>query len=128
MKEELELKLVKKYPTLYSQYKGDVRKTCMAWGLTCGDGWYEIIDELSAKLEPYGVVAAQVKEKFGGLRFYLESYPEGKWEEIQQLIQNAEMKSLAICEICGSEDASRKGKFYIQTLCDKCFQERDDDE
>lgn len=128
MKEELELKLVKQYPTLYSKYKGDMRETCMAWGLTCGDGWYEIIDELSSKLEPYGVVAAQVKEKFGGLRFYLESYPKDKFDEIHNLIQTAEMKSFTICEVCGSEEATRKGKFYVQTLCDKCFQEIDDDE
>jgi hypothetical protein len=76
MKEELELELVKKYPKIFQHYKGDPRQTCMAWGMTCGDGWYKLIDMLCFKLshlsDTHGIqtVADQVKEKFGGLRFY----------------------------------------------------------
>lgn len=74
MKQKLELKLIKKYPNLFRDYKGDMRQTCLAWGMEHGDGWYKLLDEIGQKLtdidaEKY-VVADQVKEKFGGLRFY----------------------------------------------------------
>lgn len=76
MKQELEMLIVKKYPMIYKDYGGDMRYTCMHWGFSHGDGWFKIIDNLSRELvkisEKYDitVVADQVKEKFGGLRFY----------------------------------------------------------
>lgn len=119
MKKELEEQLVKKYPKIFGEYGGDARQTCMAWGMTCGDGWYEIIDELCEKLEPYGVVAAQVKEKFGGLRFYLNAIPSEKWDEIHALVNKAERKSLETCEYCG-KPGERKGKMWVKTVCPEC--------
>ena len=49
----------------------------MCWGFSCGDGWYLLIDRLCSSLQwdtdtnkyPQ-VVATQVKEKYGTLRFY----------------------------------------------------------
>lgn len=72
MKPELEQKLVKKYPKLYRDYGGNMMVTCMCWGFSCGDGWYNIINNLSKSLCEFNVdvIADQVKEKFGGLRFY----------------------------------------------------------
>jgi len=120
MKQELEEQLVKKYPKLYAQYGGDMTKTCMHWGFECGDGWFKIIDELSAKLEPYGFVeAAQVKEKFGGLRFYTDGVDSDSFDEIQKLIDEAEMQSYKTCERCG-EPGEPKGGGWISTLCDNC--------
>ena len=119
MNEELQAKLVKKYPTVFKEWGGDPRKTCMAWGITTGDGWYNIIDELCAKLEPLGIVAAQVKEKFGGLRFYTGSIAEDKWEEVHGWINEAEAKSYETCEQCG-EPGKRVGGSWVRTLCDEC--------
>jgi len=76
MKEELEKLLVKTYPSLYRDYGGDMRRTCMHWGFACGDGWFDIINNLSREITVLAitnnidVIADQVKEKFGGLRFY----------------------------------------------------------
>jgi hypothetical protein len=76
MREELELQLVKKYPTMFKDYRGDMRQTCMAWGFECGNGWYDLIDKMCADVTKLlgnsgqEVIAEQVKEKFGGLRFY----------------------------------------------------------
>lgn len=76
MKDVLELKLVELYPLIFRDYGGDMRKTCMHWGMSCGDGWYSLLDALCQTLESITegkdiqVVADQVKEKFGGLRFY----------------------------------------------------------
>ena len=124
MKKELEEQLVKKYPKLYAQYGGSPRETCMAWGMTCGDGWYKIIADLSEKLSKFeGVEAAQVKEKFGGLRFYLDGTTEENWKEAHKLTNEAEMLSLKTCENCG-EPGKRRSGGWIRTLCDKCEAEQ----
>ena len=76
MNKELELKLVEKYPRILFDYGGDMQKTCMHWGMECGDGWYDLLNELLEKLDYISkhsgvqVVADQIKEKFGTLRFY----------------------------------------------------------
>lgn len=122
MKEELEKQLVEKYPNLYSHYRGDPTKTCMAWGFECGDGWYKLLDELSSKLEPHGIIASQVKEKFGELRFYIDGATEENHEQIYEWINEAEEKSLNTCEVCGNEDTVKpRGSGFVQSLCDVCF-------
>ena len=119
MKEDLELSLVKKYPILYQNYKGDMRKTCMAWGMECGDGWFKLLDELSKKLESYGVIAAQVKEKWGGLSFYLESCNEDVFDKAHEAVGEAESLSYKTCEKCGKPGKRRSGGWII-VLCDNC--------
>ena len=128
MKEELEKKLVEKYPNLYKDYGGDMTKTCMHWGFAHGDGWYNLIDELSAKLEPHGIVAAQVKEKFGGLRFYVE-YPKHlsreQVEEIREMKNEYEQKSYTICEDCGKPGELCTHGWH-RTQCKDCEAEFND--
>ena len=59
------------------------------------------------------VVAVQVKEKFGGLRFYYD----GGDEHIEGLVQMAELMCERVCEVCGDH-----GKLYTagwhKTLCE----------
>ena len=55
MRDELDRKLVEKYPLLYKNRYGNPRETLMCWGFCCGDGWYQLIDRLSAML--YGEYA-----------------------------------------------------------------------
>ena len=50
MNKELDKKLVETYPELYRNRFGDMRETLMCWGFDCGDGWYQIIDNLSYTL------------------------------------------------------------------------------
>ena len=63
---------------------------------------------------PEQVVATQIKEKFGTLRFY---YCGGD-EYIDGLEAMASSMSAVICEECGSPGKSRSGG-WIRTLCDK---------
>ena len=76
MDKELEKILVDKYPVIFREYGGDVRKTCMGWGMSCGDGWFTLLDDMCGDIKDIigrkniKVIAHQVKEKFGGLRFY----------------------------------------------------------
>ena len=60
------------------------------------------------------VVAIQVKEKFGTLRFYYN----GGDDFINGLERMAESMSAVICEECGNPGKSRSGG-WIRTLCDK---------
>jgi hypothetical protein len=116
MTKELELKLVEKYPQILRDYGGDKTKTCMHWGMECDDGWYNLLDELLEKLkfisEHSGVqvVADQIKEKFGTLRFYYTTIIKTDLnvsncieDIINDLIFCAEHKSKYTCEKTGKE-------------------------
>ena len=76
----------------------------------------EKIDEAKAKLDEETLkvpVAVQVKEKFGGLRFYVNGATDKHWS----YINFAESMSYRTCEECGAP-----GKTYTDgwhtTLCD----------
>ena len=113
-----------KYPITFERAKLGPRESCMGRGMECGPGWYKIIDELAAKIENYNqnlpegtepLYAEQIKEKFGGLRFYT-SYCH---EEIDKLISEAERLSYKICEQCG-DPGTVGGKNWISTMCTPC--------
>ena len=96
------------------------------WGgyVGVGDGWKDLLLKLKHDLAATGVKygICQIKEKFGGLRFYvdiLEPAPEAKVEEFHHLISAAEGESYKICEDCGQPGETRGGG-WIKVLCDAC--------
>ena len=107
--------LVENFPNLYAEVGLSPQESCMAFGLECGDGWFDIIRELSEKIEPLGAVASQVKEKWGELRFYVSNGTD----EIFDLIDKAEQKSAETCELCG-EPGRTTGSGWIRTHCSEC--------
>jgi hypothetical protein len=123
MREELELKLVDKFPNFFRDYKGGPAKTCMAWGITCGDGWYDILYDvikIITILDP-DVYAAQIKEKFGSLRIYLHhSDVEKSTEQAEQIIRLGEKLSKFTCEECGADGKLQKFGGLWKTVCEKC--------
>lgn len=125
MRKKLQDKLYKKYPKIFRQKDLPASQTCMCWGISCGCGWYWLIDMLCENIQGYidrnnkpQVEAVQVKQKFGGLRFYVHSSDDN----IEGMIGLAESMSYHICEICGStgEDVKPTKGGYVQTLCEKC--------
>jgi len=52
MKKELQDKLFKEFPLLYGDKDKPMTQTCMCWGIDCYDGWFDLLYELSSKLEP----------------------------------------------------------------------------
>jgi hypothetical protein len=85
----------------------------------CGEGWWAIIADLDrdiAAIAPdYRV--QQIKEKFGGLRFYC-ALPDGSEDErIDGLIDVAEAAAARTCEVCGAAGRLRQGG-WLRTLCD----------
>jgi hypothetical protein len=51
MNQELTLRLVKRFPVLYQDYRSPMTQTAMCWGFDHGDGWFEIIWQLSLAIE-----------------------------------------------------------------------------
>lgn len=82
----------------------------------CGAGWNSIIDPLVARSESNGYIVDQIKEKFGGLRFY---YTPGPIDDIEfeDMVDAAEAASKGMCEMCGKVGRLMiKGGWY-KVLC-----------
>ena len=121
MNKKNETYLYNNFPVLYRGMTLPISQSNMAFGLECRDGWFDIIDELSKKLEPLDVVASQVKEKYGTLRFYIHSGTD----EAYDLIDEAEAKSEETCELCGAPGELR-GAGWVTTMCDECYKGEDE--
>jgi hypothetical protein len=93
--------------------------------IDCGNGWYQLIFKLCRQIKKYlrkhpeiakDFQVVQIKQKFGGLRFYVSASSE----IISRYIHLAMHKSYNICESCGHSPAKEYGKCWIVTLCKKC--------
>lgn len=120
MKKKHTQKLLKDFPHQFSYYHDHTKPMMpMVFGFECGDGWYEIIYNLTKKLSEVSpeTRVLQVKEKFAGLRYYVDTCND----EGYALIDEAEDMSFKTCEVCGStENVKVRGDYWIQTRCEKC--------
>jgi hypothetical protein len=127
MKQELDELLCKKYPKMMVNRLKPMMETCMCWGFECGDGWFNILDQLMGNIQHHidwknknsevvaQVTLDQVKEKFGTLRFYYS----GGDDEISGMVRMAESMSGVTCEEC-SAPAETHGPGWIRTICKPC--------
>lgn len=91
-----------------------------------GDGWRSLIEDLAENInalreklseeEKEQAYLSCCKQKFGGLRFYLNPATD----EMFFLVDEAEHKSFSICENCGSTGVPRI-QSWVRALCDSCF-------
>lgn len=124
MDKKLNDKLFEKHKNLLTLNQTLDRVPILRYKFEFKNGWYKLVDELLEEIEKiiqpddelFSVF--QIKEKFAGLRFYVENGNE----EINELINQAEAKSYSICEFCGSEDNIniRKSSWWVAS-CDTCF-------
>lgn len=79
-----------------------------------GPGWEQLVRDLvrRCKLAGWDGHLFQIKEKFGGLRFYIG----GATEDVYALIKKAEDDSFTICETCGRPGKER-ATGWVLTLC-----------
>jgi hypothetical protein len=125
---DLDSKLCEKYPEIFADRFKPMTETCMCWGFECGDGWYNIIDHLCDEIQRHinwknrdglvvaQVVAEQVKEKFGTLRFYYR----GGDDYISGLVSMAEAMSGVTCEQCGKPGTTKPSQTgWVGTLCEE---------
>ena len=89
--------------------------------MSIGEGWYQLVKDCIVELVAIGwdKEICQIKEKFGGLRFYTNILPEGGHE----IISKYENLSYKTCEKCGEPGVIRKGG-WIATLCDEHAKEK----
>lgn len=93
-------------------YKGYTREQACA---SVGPGWAKLINRLFDS-KPEETLVIQVKEKFGGLRFYIDSADD----EFFTLINLAEDESYKICEDCGAPGSLNTERSWVRTLCKEC--------
>lgn len=123
MSPDKELQLFQQFPLLYDPINNPLCRH-----IDCEDGWFQLITSLSKKINDiclYNKIPAtehpkaiQVKEKFGGLRFYVGNIPSFLFQEINTVIQEFEQLSLQTCEICGASGKIRQLS-WVRTLCDQ---------
>ena len=91
-----------------------------------GAGWRGLVLQLVEDLFALGWDGSlhQIKEKWGGLRFYVGDATE----EMHNRIHEAEKQSYTICERCGTSEAVSVGavRGWVLTLCDTCREARTD--
>ena len=111
-------RMEEKYPKMFAGKYG---------GFAVGPGWWPIIESLCANIQSHTdwwnknrearpvieqVVVEQIKEKFGGLRFYYQ----GGDDQISGMVRMAESWASHACEECGAP-GTLGGKGWIRTLC-----------
>lgn len=128
MNRDNSLYLINTFPQLFPPDKTIQEALPLYFGFECGNGWFEIIKKLcegiqkeieEQKLDPAPYVQ-QVKEKFGGLRFYMSYYTD----KMSKLIRKAEEEAWKTCETCGSKKDVLHTDGWIETICSKCLEER----
>lgn len=129
MKQELEKQLQDKFPKQFRDLYGNKAETCMSWGLTCGEGWFQIIEQACARIQEVldkhpdmDFKWLQIKEKYGQLTldggFTNE---EGNPNEVYDIIRETQEDSITVCEICGTREGEITTKgIWIRTLCNSC--------
>jgi len=132
MKQELDKLLCERYPKMMVNRNLPMQETCMCWGFECGNGWFNILDQLMGNIQHHidwknkkeevvaQVTLDQVKEKFGTLRFY---YTGGD-DYIDGMVTMAESMSGVTCEECGNP-GKRIGGGWVTTLCEEHAKARD---
>ena len=99
-------------------------------GFACGEGWWPILEALCGQIQHHidwknkttevvaQVTVGQIKEKFGGLRFYYS----GGDDVIDGMVRMAESWASRSCETCGNR-ATKQTTGWIKNLCDEHFEE-----
>lgn len=112
-------RMVESYPSLFTYLVEGSYEPVSYFGVECRSGWYGIIEDLLEKLSKYpDVRICQIKEKFGGLRVYVD----GGDDEVYRLIDEAESKAYNTCEVTGEPGKLRSDLGWIRTLCDEEYE------
>jgi len=132
MEKELQQKLFDTCPLFY-RFRTEQERYCnqhnmLELGVLCGDGWYQLLLDVSVKVESIirdmkqsGYeenslpVALWVKEKYGELLFDTDN----STVEIDRLVGLAETESAYTCAVCGKPGTMRD-RGWLSCLCRRC--------
>ncbi len=97
------------FPQLYRGRHKSKYESGMCWGFECGDGWYQVLYDLSQELSDYlaehpelDFEVTRVKSKFGTLRFHL-NYRDAQTE---RMIERAQQRADITCELNPESDVT----------------------
>ena len=93
----------------------------------CPPGWIPLVDRCFGALRFLGWdgTVSQVKEKFGGLRLYLD-HIDPDWKgpfmdgPMQLIMSYMESQSYRTCQDCGITGAKHRCDGWYRTTCRKC--------
>jgi len=136
-----DLKDLIKYEYMITNDKDFKRNPIFHFGIEFGRNWldltYELLDIIYNLDTQKRFTIFQIKEKFGEFRFYY-SYKDNNGDDIFKVNFDDEIKSIEeiintytdkinnMCEQCG-KPGERRFLQWIQTLCDTCHEEKNND-
>ena len=106
MKQELDKLLCKKYPKMMVNRNKNMQETCMCWGFECGDGWFNILDQLMGNIQHH--IDWKEKQRTGAIK-YNEMATQAKagnfelFEEDMKALPNDEYKEKRLVEIVAGD-------------------------
>ena len=109
---------VRKFPKLLEADRtGPPQNPFHQFGIEIGNGWFRIFYQMLSDLDELRksgeyIALRQVKEKWGGLRVYIDGP-----DEADDIVSKYSEMSYQICEICGQKGKPRNDG-WIMTLCD----------
>ena len=134
-REEFDKQMCEAFPEIFQDRRKPMSQTCMCWGFDTGPGWYPLLYKICAQLNVIrkvtGIypIADQIKEKFGGLRFYYHVTGPEKVEDgeiwgsiIKEIISKAEEDSYKICGSCGKFVRHKRIDLgWVYDMCSTCL-------
>ena len=106
MRQELDKLLCEKYPKMMVNRNKDMKETCMCWGFECGDGWFNILDQLMGNIQHH--IDWKEKQRAGAIK-YNEMATQAKagnfdlFEETMKALPNDEFKEKRLSEIVAGD-------------------------
>jgi len=106
MKQELDKLLCEKYPKMMVNRNKNMQETCMCWGFECGDGWFNILDQLMGNIQHH--IDWKEKQRLGAIK-YNDMAAQAKagnfdlFEEDMKALPNDEYKEKRLAEIVAGD-------------------------
>ena len=106
MKQELDKLLCERYPKMMVNRNKNMQETCMCWGFECGDGWFNILDQLMGSIQHH--IDWKEKQRKWAID-YNEMATQAKagnfdlFEETMKALPNDEYKEKRLAEIVAGD-------------------------
>lgn len=111
------LERLQEFEFIRKSLKSEVRWPFPMFGIEHDSGWDELVYNLCKDLNDMGFDGDvhQIKEKLGGLRFYIS----GGSDAVHERISEAERESYKTCEICGKPGKVKDNRGWLKCVCDE---------
>jgi hypothetical protein len=106
MKQKLDKLLCEKYPKMMVNRDKSMMETCMCWGFECGDGWFNILDQLMGNIQHH--IDWKEKQRKGAMDYnYMAAQAKAGnfdlFEETMKALPDNEYKEKRLAEIVAGD-------------------------